>query len=176
MAAELDDLFASPEDCGLSRTESHPLTAAAQIQNLGHRPLEFYRKVGSRSSVCSRTRTGSENRTTTSQQPTLPPSPCDRVAAKRSSFLRSVPRNADRTSNPLEAHSAMTSGVPAPSVIARRTDGGGRQRRGSTRLCPLLGPECDDGTSDITLLVPAPSATRMPISAVRCDTEYATIP
>jgi len=46
MAAELDDLFASPEDCGLSRTESHTLTAAAQIQNLGHRPLEFYRKVG----------------------------------------------------------------------------------------------------------------------------------
>ena len=32
-------------------------------------------------------------------------------------------RNADRTSNPLEAHSAMTSGVPAPSVIAKRTDG-----------------------------------------------------
>src|SRR5438094_1022018 len=31
-------------------------------------------------------------------------------------------------------------------------------------------------TSDITLLVPAPSATRTPISAVRCDTEYATIP
>jgi hypothetical protein len=58
MAAELDDLFASPEDCGLSR-----------------------------SSLCSRTRTGSENRTTTWQQPTLLPSPCDRVAAKRGLFL-----------------------------------------------------------------------------------------
>src|SRR5713101_3316334 len=82
MAAELDDLFASPEDCGLSR-----------------------------SSVCSRTRTGSENRTTTSQQPTLLPSPCDRVAAKRGLFLGSVARNAVAFRNPVPAHSdALRSG------------------------------------------------------------------
>jgi hypothetical protein len=79
MTTELDDLFASPGDRGLSR-----------------------------SSVCSRTRMGSENRTTTSQQPTLLSGPCDRVAAKGGLFLGSVARNAalatDRRLWPFRRH------------------------------------------------------------------------
>jgi hypothetical protein len=115
MAAELDDLFASPEDGGLSR-----------------------------SSVCSRTRTGSENRTTTSHQPTLLPSPCDRVAAKRGLFLGSVARNGAVAMQPPERTAyGFKSVINAPVPFARITSTV-VQASSDVGWSPYLKKECDE--------------------------------